>query len=100
LPRLRWIRSKTLVAGLSFGAAAALSVTLVICVREWMENPGGIFRGDDGTNWGFVFDTAISWLIPTFFYAVLFAWFVQLFLKGTRAVYRKYFKGDGAQEDT
>ena len=97
---MRWIRSKTLVAGLLFGTAVAFSVTLVICLWEWIENPGGIFRGDDGTNWGFVFDTAISWLIPTFFYAVAFAWLVQLFLKGTRFVYRKYFKSDGAQDDT
>ncbi len=93
------VKPKSLVAGLLFGAAVALSVTLVICLWEWIENPGGIFHGDDGTNWGFVFDTAISWLIPTFFYAVLIAWLVQVFLKGTGFVYRKYFTSDGTQED-
>lgn len=96
---MRWMRSKILVAGLLFGAAVAFSVTLIICVWEWVENPGGIFRGDDGTNWSFVFDTAISWLIPTFFYAVAFAWLVQLFVKGAGFVYRKYFKSNGVQED-
>lgn len=96
---MRWIKSKFIFAGLLFGAAVAFSVTLVICVWEWIENPGGIFRGDDGTNWGVVFDTAISWLIPTFFYAVLVAWLVQLFHKGASFAYRKYFKSNGTQED-
>lgn len=93
------MKARFFLTGLLFGTAVALSVTLVICVWEWIENPGGIFRGADGTNWGFVFDTAISWLLPTFFYAVVFAWLVQLFVKGAGHVYRKYFKSDGAQED-
>lgn len=93
------MKAKFFLTGLLFGAAVALSVTLVICVWEWIENPGGIFRGVDGTNWGFVFETAISWLIPTFFYAAAFAWLVQLFVKGAGHVYRKYVKSDGAQED-
>ena len=96
---MRWIKSKFFFTGLLFGAAVALSVTLVICVWEWLENPGGIFRGDDGTNWGFVFDTAISWLVPTFLYAVLIAWLVELFLKGAGFAYRKYFKSNRPHED-
>ena len=52
--------------GLAAAAAVALVVTIVVTVWEWLENPGGIFRGEAGTNWGFVYDTAISWFVPTF----------------------------------
>lgn len=33
-------------------------------VYDWNLNPGGIFRGPDGTNWQFMFDTAFSWFKP------------------------------------
>ena len=94
---MRWINSKFLLVGLLFGAAVAISVTLVICVWEWIENPGGIFRGNAGTNWDFVFDTAVSWLIPTFFYAVVLFWLVQLFLKGVASAYRRFTKSKSAR---
>ncbi|MFT5788444.1 MAG: hypothetical protein ACI8SJ_000547 [Shewanella sp.] len=45
-------------------------VTLVIVLWEWLENPGGIFRGDNGTQWHFVYDTAISWFVPTLIYSL------------------------------
>lgn len=47
-------------------AGVSLVLTSIMCLWEWAENPGGIFRGPDGTNWAFVYDTAISWLVPTF----------------------------------
>ncbi len=31
---------------------------------DWWFNPGGLFRGPEGTAWNFVFDTASSWLLP------------------------------------
>ena len=41
---------------------------------DWRLNPGGIFRGPDGTNWRFVYETTVSWLVPTFL------WLLPVFL--------------------
>lgn len=70
---MRLLRVNFVVFGLLCGAALALAITLIITVWEWSENPGGIFRGPDGTNWGFVYDPAVSWLLPSFSYAVIIA---------------------------
>ena len=38
-------------------------------VMTWFEmrlNPSGIFHGPAGTNWSFVWETWISWFLPTF----------------------------------
>ena len=64
LPVFWWI-------GFAVGAASSVSVTVVVVIWEWVENPGGIFHGESGTNWPFVFDTAISWFIPTFVYVAI-----------------------------
>ena len=50
------------------GAFVSATVTLFIVAWEWLENPGGIYRDANGTNLGIVFDTAISWLVPMFFW--------------------------------
>lgn len=52
--------------GLAVGGTVSTVVTIIMVIWEWLENPGGIFRNESGTNWGFIYDTAISWLIPTF----------------------------------
>jgi len=57
--------------GLAIGFAVSVLVTIVVCVWEWVQNPGGIFHDDEGTNWQFFFETAWSWLIPTFIYTVV-----------------------------
>ena len=54
------------VFGLTIGFLSAFVITLVITIWEWLENPSGIFHNEDGTNWSFVYDTAISWFVPTF----------------------------------
>ena len=54
--------------GLRAGLVCATMLTLVVTSWEWLENPGGIFRSAEGTNWRFVFDTAVSWFFPTFLY--------------------------------
>ncbi len=59
--------------GLFSGLVVSLSVTLVIVIWELLENPEGIFRGGNGINWRFVYDTAESWFIPTFIYVVFIA---------------------------
>lgn len=66
MPAYWWI-------GLAVGAAVSASVTVIVVLWEWLENPGGIFHGETGTNWQFVFDTAISWFIPTFVYVTVIA---------------------------
>ena len=55
------------------GLVFAGSLTLVISIWEWIENPGGIFRGENGTNWNFVYDTASSWFIPSFINVTILA---------------------------
>ncbi|MDC0996016.1 hypothetical protein OAT01_09840 [Pseudomonadales bacterium] len=57
---------KTLLGGVLTGSIISITVTIFITLWEWIENPGGIFRDSDGTRWRFVFDTALSWLWPTF----------------------------------
>ena len=59
--------------GPATGVVVSSAVTLFVVTWEWLENPGGIFRGEGGTNWGFVLDTAISWFVPTLIYAALVA---------------------------
>jgi len=66
--------------GLLIGAFVSVLVTLIIVVWEWIENPGGIFHDENGTNWNFVFDTASSWFVPTFLYAALFVSVLYLLL--------------------
>jgi len=61
------------VLGLAIAAVVSIIVTIVVCIWEWVENPGGIFHNAEGTNWQFVFETATSWLIPTFVYTVVVA---------------------------
>lgn len=42
--------------------------TLIAAVAtewDWLENPAGIFHDETGTNWPIVYDTAISWFLPS-----------------------------------
>lgn len=67
----------SLLFGLKAGAVMAVLVTAVITAWEWLENPGGIFHGPDGTNWSFVYDTATSWLLPTFAYVAVISFLIH-----------------------
>lgn len=53
------------------GTLVSAIVTVIVVVWEWIENPGGIFHSEHGTNWQFVSDTAISWFVPTLVYATV-----------------------------
>lgn len=64
---------KSIKFGLLTGILVSALVTLVVTVWEWIENPGGIFRGTEGTNWKFVLETASSWLVPTLVWATIVA---------------------------
>ncbi len=63
---------------LKWASIFSVMVTLVIVLWEWLENPGGIFHGVNGTQWQFVYDTAISWLLPTLGYSMLLVFSTSL----------------------
>jgi hypothetical protein len=67
------IRTSFWIFGVVVGVLFSTAVTLVMITWEWLENPGGIFRNDQGTNWQFMFDTAISWFVPTLIYGTIVA---------------------------
>jgi hypothetical protein len=64
-------RSKRWWLGPVTGAVVSATVTAIVVAWEWIENPGGIFRSELGTNWQFVSDTAISWFVPTLVYVTV-----------------------------
>ena len=75
--------------GLAAGAAVSSAVTVIVVIWEWLENPGGIFHSEAGTNWEFVFDTAVSWFVPTFVYVAFIASGLHLAWSAVRKRRRK-----------
>ena len=69
---------KSIKFALLTGALWSVLVTLVVTVWEWIENPGGIFHGTEGTNWNFVLETAISWLVPTLIWATIVVFAIHI----------------------
>lgn len=67
------VTSTVLRFAVAIGFVVATLITIIITAWEWIENPGGIFRGPNGTNWQFVFETATSWFIPSFVSIVVVA---------------------------
>lgn len=67
-----------LLFGMVAGAIVSAVITLIVVLWEWLENPGGIFRNDQGTNWQFMFDTTISWFVPVFFCTAIVALIARL----------------------
>lgn len=63
---LKSIISKFWLFGLWVGFTVATLLMSVFTFWNWLENPGGIFRDEAGTHWPFVFETAISWFLPSF----------------------------------
>jgi hypothetical protein len=74
--------TKILAISLSVSAIAALLVSASVTLWEWLENPSGIFHDGSSTNWQFVWDTAISWLLPTFGYLLIITLLAQLLWRG------------------
>lgn len=68
---MEYIKKHFWLFGLFSGLVVSLPVTLVIVTWEKIDNSGGIFREKNEINWGFVYDTAESWFIPTFIYVVV-----------------------------
>ncbi len=78
----------------------SIVLTLIIVIWEWLENPGGIFHDQQGTNWHFVYDTAISWFVPTFIYVAIISavlyfllkliqWFIKLAFNKTKTTMKE-----------
>ena len=46
------------------GVVFGLIVASVMTFLDWRLNPGGIFHDAQGTDWGIVSETAVSWFTP------------------------------------
>ena len=82
--------------GIIFASLAAAIFT----VWDWLENPGGIFRDSNGTNWNFVYDTAVSWFVPTFIDVAIIATAGHIVLTGLLAIVRKRFSDKADESNT
>ena len=51
---------------LKHGSVVGTLTAALFAIWDWVENPGGIFRGPEGTSWSIVLETGLSWLIPAF----------------------------------
>ena len=69
---------RSLRLALVAGAVIAVVTAGVMPAWDWLETPAGIFHGPDGTRWDFVFDTAVSWVVPTFLHATVVAFCAHL----------------------
>ena len=54
-----------------FSLGVSATVTAIATEWEWLKNPSGIFHDETGTHWQLVFDTAVSWFVPTLIYTFL-----------------------------
>lgn len=54
----------SIASGIVIALLIGLIVALVMTFLDWRLNPGGIFRGDTGTDWARVAETAGSWFYP------------------------------------
>ena len=51
---------------LRLGSVVGTLTAALFALRDWIENPEGLFRVKDGTSWSIVLETGLSWFIPTF----------------------------------
>ena len=75
-------RGKILDLCLAVFLSALLAGTMALI--DWLENPGGIFHGPDGTRWDFVLETAWSWFLPGLLVAMPLVLLTQLLLRRLR----------------
>jgi len=55
---------RALFAAAAWGVLAGLAVSIAMTALDWFANPSGLFRGEDGTHWPVVWETAWSWFWP------------------------------------
>jgi ABC-type dipeptide/oligopeptide/nickel transport system permease component len=58
------MKRRDVLIALAWSVMLGLVIGGGFAAYDWQLNPGGIFRGPDGTNWQFMFDTAFSWFMP------------------------------------
>jgi hypothetical protein len=86
--------------GLTIGLAFAFLFAAIFTIESWVENPGGIFRDSTGTNWGFVYDTASSWFLPTFLYVSVAASLLHLAASRVLMLYKRKRSNGSDDHDT
>ncbi len=52
------------LTSVAIAAAVGLAVAIPVTVSDWRLNPAGVFRDAQGTHWGVVAETALSWFWP------------------------------------
>lgn len=57
--------ARSVTLGIATALLIALIVACVMTFMDWRLNPSGIFRGESGTHWARVAETATSWFLPT-----------------------------------
>jgi hypothetical protein len=72
------------IRALLFGIIAGTAIAVAMTYLDWKQNPGGIFRGQLGTDLSIVLETAASWFIGSLPVASLLALPVMYWLTGCR----------------
>ncbi len=75
---------------LLFSLAGATLISAGVTLWEWMENPSGIYHDDTITHWQIVYETAISWFVPTAGYLFVLALLTQLAWHGTAKLVARF----------
>ena len=65
------MKARLWLSGLALGLVASAVLAMVMTYADWRLNPGGIFRGEQGTEWAIVWETLFSWFVPTIPAAVI-----------------------------
>lgn len=68
----------------------ATLLTAIVTIWEWLDNPSGIFYDQNNTNYQFLFDTALSWFLPTFIYMFILSAVNYLLLVAVKSLWVKY----------
>jgi hypothetical protein len=76
------LKKNSLAIAILVSFSIAIVVTITITIWEWLENPSGIFHGQNGTNWTFIYETASSWFVPTFINATVITVLIHLAFRG------------------
>jgi H+/Cl- antiporter ClcA len=58
------LRAKSWIIGSAVGVVVGLVVAASFTFADRRLNPGGIFRDENGTRWGILLETGLSWFLP------------------------------------
>ena len=97
---MRDLMKKFWIFGPSIGLVVAVLFALIFSIWDLVENPGGIFRDSNGTNWNFVWDTAASWFVPTFIDTTIMASIAHIIFSGLRLIKKKYIPNNNDKLET